>query len=310
MVITLTLNPCTDKTLEVDGFVYGGTNKVISARSDVSGKGINVSIVLKQLGWETICLGFQYDEDVSLKESLTEHGIPYDLIPIPGAMRVNVKIFDTQKKIMTEFNESGSIGGTGHAEDVMRLMARHVDRAEIVVVNGSAPVGMPNDIYQQIITYAKEKGKKTILDASGPLLLNGIKAAPYLVKPNKVELEEAFQTHIESLEDAVVLSRRVLDCGVKFVCVSMGKEGAVLVSKDAVYFSSSAEVEIKGVQGAGDSMVAGICIALLQKRQPSEILRYGVAAAHGSLLHEGTQLCRSEDLEKMLCRITAERILS
>ena len=107
MVTTLTLNPCVDRTITINGFRYGGTNKITNVRSDISGKGINVSIALHQLGRETLCVGFNYSGDDTLTRDLSRMGIAYDLVDVPGKLRINIKAFDADKHVMTEFNEGG-----------------------------------------------------------------------------------------------------------------------------------------------------------------------------------------------------------
>lgn len=308
MITTLTLNPCVDRTIEFDGFQYGATNKVTAVRSDISGKGINVSIALQQLGRETTCLGFDYKDDELLKESLTKKNISFDLVNVPGRLRTNIKAFDTKTSVMTEFNESGEPVRPEHVDQMMKKVEEYIRRSDIMVINGSAPPGVPVDFYRQIIEKVNAGGKRAVLDAHGELLVKGIKAAPFLIKPNRQELEEAFDCKIQSQKDAVTAARKIIAQGVTWVCISMGKDGAMLISRDKVYFSEGADIPVRGVQGAGDSLVAGMCMAIQDGAQPAEILRYGVAVAHGSLIHKGTQMCMPEDLKAMLGFISVHEI--
>lgn len=308
MITTLTLNPCVDRTIEFNGFQYGGTNKVTAVRSDVSGKGINVSIALHQLGSETVCVGFNYSDDAVLERSLDRMGIAYDFVEVPGKLRTNIKAFDTASRVMTEFNESGARVTAVDVEKLMQKVDEYIQKSDLLVINGSAPPGVPADTYRRIIQKINAQGKKAVLDAYGELLLEGIKAAPFLIKPNRDELEAAFGRKIETHADAIAISRQIIAQGVVYVCISMGKDGALLVSRDSVWFSPGADIKVRGVQGAGDSLVAGICMAILAGLPDPDILRWGVAVAHGSLMREGTQMCTSEDFQKMLNVITAEKI--
>ena len=309
MVTTLTLNPCVDRTITINGFRYGGTNKITNVRSDISGKGINVSIALHQLGRETLCVGFNYSGDDTLTRDLSRMGIAYDLVDVPGKLRINIKAFDADKHVMTEFNEGGGPVSAEDVESLMNRMDAYIERSDIMVINGSAPPGVPSDLYKRMIEKTNAYGKKAILDAYGPLLTEGNKAAPFLIKPNRDELEASFGCKIHSLDDSIAIARKIIvENGVKYVCISMGKEGALLVSGDRAWFSEGADVPVRGVQGAGDSLVSGICMAILDGVSEPEILHYGVAVAHGSLIHDGTQMCMPEDFKQMMELISVREI--
>ena len=298
MVTTLTLNPCVDRTITINGFRCGGTNKITNVRSDISGKGINVSIALHQLGRETLCVGFNYSGDDTLTRDLSRMGIAYDLVDVPGKLRINIKAFDADKHVMTEFNEGGGPVSAEDVESLMNRMDAYIERSDIMVINGSAPPGVPSDLYKRMIEKTNAYGKKAILDAYGPLLTEGIKSAPFLIKPNRDELD-----------DSIAIARKIIvENGVKYVCISMGKEGALLVSGDRAWFSEGADVPVRGVQGAGDSLVSGICMAILDGVSEPEILHYGVAVAHGSLIHDGTQMCMPEDFKQMMELISVREI--
>lgn len=309
MITTLTLNPCFDKTITIKGFNYGGLNRVNHTRTDVSGKGINVSIALRQLGAGTRCLGFNYLEGgQAVRQSLHQNGIGYQFIDIEGVLRTNVKIFDEQSGIMTEFNENGHFVQKEALILLEEMVGSHLDDTEIMVFNGSVPEGVPKNIYRSLISLVKEKNIRTVLDADGELLTEGIEAGPYFVKPNLYELESAFKVKVRDKQDIVRISREILAKGVSIVCVTLGKDGAVIVNQDQAWFAPGSDIEVKGVQGAGDSLVAGICIAINQQLELPEMLRYGVAAANASLIREGTLLCTAADFQKMLSVVQIEEI--
>lgn len=309
MVTTLTLNPCIDKTIDINNFTYGGTNKVLSIRTDVSGKGVNVSIVLHQLGEDTICVGFNYsDGGVTVEKSLDAQGVPYDFVTVEGELRTNIKAFDQASRIMTEFNEGGRFVDKESITRLYEKIEEHLDHTSILVLNGSVPAGVPSDTYKAIIEIANKKGIKTVLDAADKLLVEGIKAKPYIIKPNKDEFESAFGKKIETKEDVINISREIIGQGVAYVCVSMGSDGAMLIDKDSAYLAHPLKLDVRGVQGAGDSLVAGICMAIDKDLGPEEMLRYGVTAASGSLIHEGTRLCKKEDFNELYNKVIIERI--
>ncbi|WP_411677263.1 1-phosphofructokinase [Caproicibacter sp.] len=309
MVITVTLNPCIDRTVQVEGFVPGKTNRVSASRCDAAGKGINVSAALKNLGEDTRCLGFNFRESGDfLPRALCEMGLSGELTEVGGTLRTNIKIFDAGAGVMTELNEAGAEVGPDALEEFERTLERNLPKASLLVLDGSAPPGVPQNYYRLLAERAERHGVRTVIDAGGELLLEGIKGSPYLIKPNRDELEEAFGERIASRTDALRAARRVVKLGVGMVCVSLGKEGALLVTEDDAWFSAGADVPVRGLQGAGDSMVAGMSYALVRGMPIPEVLRYGVAAAHGSLVLEGTRMCTRKGFLQMLPLISVEKI--
>lgn len=310
MITTLTLNPCIDRTITIKDLQYGGLNRVIHTRRDFSGKGINVSVAVHQLGEKTECLGFNYlDDSGFVKESLGKLGICYRFIDIEGALRTNIKIFDEQTSIMTEFNENGHHVKAEAIDQLQQLVVDGAQNAQIMVFNGSVPEGVPKTIYRTLIETVKKSGTKTVLDADGELLLEGLKAGPYFVKPNLYEFESAFKVKTRNKQDIIrSVRQKMIAGGVTLVCVTLGKDGAVLVSGEEAWFAPATDIKVKGVQGAGDSLVAGVCLAIRQGLELEQMLRYGVAAANASLIREGTLLCTAADFQQMLSRVTVEKM--
>lgn len=304
MITVVTLNPCIDKTIEIETFLHGGTNIVRKIRNDISGKGINVNIVLQHLGVENGAVGFNYKEDRGrFLGFLDELGCAHSFVDVEGSLRTNIKIFEQDSSIMSEYNERGGVVREKDIKNFMEILEYELDCSAILVVNGSVPPGVSSDIYERIIEMGNKKNVKMIMDASGELLKNGIRANPYLIKPNQSELSLTYNKELNTLDDIVELGKRVVAEGVSYVCVSRGSEGAVFITKSDVYIAAPLSLEVKGVQGAGDSMVAGFCYALEQGLSDEAIFRHGVACASGSLKHPGTQLCSKEDMEELLPQI-------
>lgn len=309
MITTLTLNPCIDRTINVRNVTYGGTNHVDGARCDVSGKGINVSIALNNLGEKNRCLGFNFvGSNPILTEFLNQEKITNDLVNVNGQLRTNIKIFDTQTSMMSEFNETGTSVGTEAVDLLLDKVEQYLPNTTLLVLDGSVPPGVSKDIYKVLTEKARKYDVKTVIDAYGDLLVEGIKARPYLIKPNKDELEEAFGEKVQCKTDVVRIARKIIADGVTLVCVSLGKRGAMLITKREAYFAPNVDIPVKGVQGAGDSIVAGMCYAIVHHKSCEDILRYGVAVAHGSLLQEGTQMCSKQNFLDMLPLITVGKI--
>lgn len=309
MITTLTLNPCIDHTINIVGFKYGGSNRVKQTFRDVSGKGVNVSIVVHQLGGETRNLLFEYENSaVDASKALREMGMECRGVKVPGELRTNIKIFDEETTVMSECNANGNPVSPEATEKMMELIIDCLGDTKVLVANGSVPPGVPDDFYARAINEAKARGILTILDADNQLFREGVKAAPDLIKPNKAELEKYTGFAVKTRDEIYAAAKELLGLGVKYVCVSDGADGAYLFTKDGGWFAASAEIEVRGVQGAGDSMVAGFAMAMLDGASPAEMLERAVATANGSLTHEGTKLCKPEDLEKILPQIKAEKI--
>lgn len=299
MITTLTLNPCIDHTIEVAGIEIGGTNRIKTVKKHVGGKGINVSTALVQLGYESQTLLFTHEkESVPLVPYLSEKGIGCESISVPGELRTNIKIFDHDYHEMTEFNESGSPVPETAAEEMLALVEKQLEKTDILVAAGSVPPGVPASFYRSVIERAKGKGVLTILDADGELLREGVKAKPTMIKPNIGELERFWGRKLNTEQEIIAAAKELVDTGIQWVCVSLGADGAYLIGADSVYYTRGAQIEVKGVQGAGDSLVAGFAVSLLEKKSPGESLKLAVACANGSLTHEGTGMCEREDVEK------------
>jgi 1-phosphofructokinase len=298
MIMTVTLNPCIDKTLTIASFTHGGMNRVIHERQDIAGKGINVSAALAGLGCESVCTGFNYaDNGVLVMEYLDGLGIAYNFISVPGTVRTNIKLFEQDTQVMTEINQSGAYVSPGSVEALLAFIKK--EQPEWLVLSGSRPQGIAADIYARIL---EQSAGYTILDTEGEALRLGLSCVkkPFLIKPNLYELENAFNVHLPTHRDISEFCNGLLGGGLVYVCVSMGKDGALLIGAEGTFFAEAPDIPVRGTQGAGDSMVAGFLWGLAQNLGAGELLRCAVAAASASVVREGTLLCEGEGFTKML----------
>lgn len=301
MIGTITLNPCIDKTLVIQDFCYGGMNRVIRKREDASGKGINVSAVLRALNIPVYTMGLVYERGESeFLRLLQGIGVEYHAIRVGGTLRENIKIKDEKTNITTEFNQKGDHVSAEKLAEFEELLEKRMNELEILVINGSVPQGVKKDYYKKIIRKAKQKGVKVILDAEGELLIKGMEAKPFLIKPNLYEFQNAFGLKDgQDIKEMIKICRDIVSAGIEVVCLSLGKDGALIVDKKREFRYYPEKADVKSTQGAGDSMVAGICAALKEGKDIDDMLRYGAAAALGSLSREGTLLCTSEDFMRL-----------
>lgn len=309
MITTLTMNPCVDHTAAVQRLELGETNRVTDSRRDAAGKGINVSVALRQMGLPTraLCVGHS---DGVIRAALEERGIPYALAPAPGRVRTNLKLFDQERRVMTECNERGAPLPPETLEAVDQLLRQSLAETRVLALSGSVPPGVPDTFYRDAAAQARRAGVPVVLDASGALLRLGAEAGPWLIKPNRAELRDAFGIASEDRGELVRLCRELaIRLDIRYIALSMGEDGALLIGHEGAWFTRGAEITVRGVQGAGDSMVAGFCAGLLRGiTDGGELLRLAVAAADASLEKPGTQMCTADEVDAMLPRVRAEAL--
>ena len=309
MILTITLNPCIDKTIYLDRLDVGSYNRVKNTRTDLAGKGLNVSTVLNSLKEDTLCMGFNFENNGAMLERvLDERNVKYDFVTTEGAIRTNIKLFDQSCQVMTEVNEAGPLVSASAVAVFLDKVDAFLERTHILVMSGSVPPGVPSDIYQRLIRMAHKKDVKTVLDASGEPLLLGLEEKPFLIKPNGLEFEHAFKSELKSGSGPIEVARKAVENGIPYICISMGADGALLVDREHVYRAKALPIEAKGLTGAGDSMVAGMCYAIRKHLDTADMLRYAMAAAAGSVRQEGTLLATERDVKELLPQVEIEVI--
>jgi len=305
MITVLCANPCIDRTLRLPEVLPGATNRIEKVIRNVGGKGINVAAAAKNLGLAVRCLYFSHEEGGSaIADFLREKGIEGRSVPVRGRLRENIKIFEQNNKQLTEFNETGDPLTEADSQKMLALATEALKDSDIFVLSGSIPPGIPAELYAEIIAQANFCGVRTILDTDGEALFQGIRAIPFFMKPNKAELGHIFGRPLSGSGEVALAAKNLLGEGIAYVCASMGGDGALLACGDDIYICDALDVPVKGTVGTGDSMVADICKALVDGSEPDKILIYACAAAHASVIHEGTTPCTKADFEKFIPKLT------
>lgn len=291
MIITITLNPAVDKTVEIGNFEVGTVNRVSSVRLDAGGKGINVSKVIMSLGGRSKAVGILGGPSGNfVKEYLDRMGIENDFLFIKGETRTNLKVVDNIRKTNTDINEPGPRVTCREIETLRQKIFCDMKKDTIVVFSGSVPENVDKEIYGIWVSQAKKLGAKTILDADGELLKHGIEAGPFLVKPNVHELERFFGTRIGDVWEAERFARKLIDAfGIEMVVVSLGKDGAVFLNKERSLFVHGIKVDVKSTVGAGDSMVAALAYSMEKGYDFEKSAKLAVAAGTANVMTSGTQ---------------------
>lgn len=311
MITTLCLNPSFDRTVQVDSMTVGGTNRIRAARTDAGGKGVNVLRVCRRLGAEARCVMLAGEENAPLfRQMMAAEGLTESLavVAVPGAIRTNTKIVSRDGKPVTELNEAGPAADASALVTVADLLA--AQQEDWLILTGSLPPGCPKGTYGRLMG---DRGDRCILDVGGEELLLGLKAHPYLIKPNVDELSSAVGRPLTGTADILVAARQLMTMGAQNVLVSMGGDGAMLVTPQGAWIAPAVPVRVSSTVGAGDAMVGGL-MSLLEKGAPLlECFRMAVACGTASVMTDGTQLIRVEDAEAILPRVVirecGERVL-
>lgn len=257
MVYTVTFNPALDYVMNLNEFTAGETNRSQAEKIFIGGKGINVSIVLARLGVNTAALGFTAGfVGLEIERIARDLGVNADFIHVEnGCSRINVKL--KQSGGVTEINARGAEIPQNALEKLYRKLDELTD-GDFLVLAGSVPDTLPRDIYAKILERLQDKRIKIVVDAEKDLLLNTLKYKPFLIKPNKSELERLFGEEISTDAEIIARAKRLREMGAVNVLVSLGGDGAVLVDEHgAVHKRGACKGQVKNTVGAGDSMVAG-----------------------------------------------------
>lgn len=316
MIYTVTLNPAIDKTVVVNSFGIDQVNRAESVREDAGGKGINVSKMVKHLEGCSVAISIIAGSTGDFIENrLNEIGIETHNFRVEGKTRVNTKIVDPTKHTFTDVNEAGPFVEKNTLYDIERYLKRILTEEDVLVLSGSLPKGAPLDLYKTWSRIANENGTKVLLDADNEMLKEGIKGQPFLIKPNEKELETYFGEKLSTKADIVQKCKAIFEAGVKFIVLSLGADGCMLLSKDDVVVFQPIKVDVKSTVGAGDSMLAAIAYELnaldsddeLNMEQLIPMVSLGVAASSATIEQEGTIMGNSIRIRELYKLVKTDR---
>ncbi len=296
MVYTVTFNPAIDYVVHTDELVVGMTNRSKSEEMYVGGKGINVSMVLAELGIRSKALGFVAGfTGRAIEDGAKEKGVETDFVHLEsGCSRINVKIKSGEE---TELNGQGPKIPDKAIEKLLGKLDKLED-GDVLVLAGSIPGTLPSDIYEKILARLSERKIKTVVDATKDLLLNVLKYKPFLIKPNNHELGEMFGVKLKAEDEIISYAKKLREMGAVNVLVSMAGDGAILVDEDGkVHKCGVCKGTVKNSVGAGDSMVAGF-IAGSTKGDYGYALKLGTATGGATAFSD--ELAKKEEIYELL----------
>lgn len=309
MIATVTLNPALDKTIYIDRLLPNDTNRITKIETDAGGKGLNASRVLKELGTETVALGFlggrtgrQIENELRLED------VPTDFVPIAGETRTNISVQEMSGSPPTMLNEPGP---TISEEELGQLRQRVRDaasRSEYILFGGSPAPGVPKDIYCELGGIARGCGARIILDSDGEPMVRGMECRPFMIKPNRDEVRRLVGIDIKGQDDAVSALGMLWDKGIELVVISMGAKGAIAGTDGGVWHVVPPDIKPVSTIGSGDSMVAGIAHILAQGGGLDEALRWGTAAGAATAMTDGTEICNRAQVLELLDQVVIRQI--
>jgi 6-phosphofructokinase 2 len=304
-IVCLALNPTIDSSCQADEVKPIKKIRTSAERYDPGGGGVNVARVIRELGGEAVVVYLAGGiTGGALTEMLERLGIEHHLIPIAGNTRVSHVVFERSSGQEYRFTPEGPKLEESEWQACLAQLEKM--EAEYLVASGSLPRGVPADFYAKVARIGADKGARVVIDTSGDALREAVAEGVYLIKPNLRELESLVGRELRSEGDREVAARALIEDGrVEVVAVSLGAEGALLVTADDSFRLKAPEVEPKSAVGAGDSFVGAIILGIAKGRSLRDAFTLAVATGTATVLTMGTELCRREDVERIYRELKA-----
>jgi tagatose 6-phosphate kinase len=300
LITTVTLNVAVDKLYLVEQFETGEVTRVKECNATAGGKGLNVSRVASILGEKVLATGFVGGHSGEyVEEMLKRDGISNDFIHVDGESRTCINIIDQNGK-STELLEPGVTVSEKEKKEFKEKFEQIISGSNVVVLSGSVPLGCGPEFYPELIQLAKGAGKQVILDTSGQNLMQGIKACPTMIKPNKDEIKALLGVDVDSKEDVIAAAKTLHDGGIPYVVVSMGKHGAIVVCDEGIFEGNPPDVKVVNTVGCGDSMVAAFAVSFARGYSMDDALQFALAVSSANAMCKQTGFLYPADLQKIM----------
>ncbi|WP_087974728.1 1-phosphofructokinase [Oceanobacillus rekensis] len=303
MIYTITLNPSIDYVVPVKKFAIGELNYMENELKLPGGKGINVSRILKELNMDTTALGFLggFTGDF-ISNWLEKDQVETDFVSIEGETRINIKLKSGKE---TEINSPGPVITSFEADQLLNQLENMTSK-DTVIFSGSKPPSLPANYYNEMIDKISKNNTAFVIDTTGDALKNALPYEPLLVKPNQHELEQLFDVKLNSQEEIVHYGKKLLEAGAEHVIVSLGGDGALLITNNSIFKGLSPRGVLKNSVGAGDSMIAGFTGEYLQSRDPVKSFKMGIAS--GSATAFSNDLAKKDAVLSLLPKVEVTRL--
>lgn len=300
MILTVTPNPAIDYTVRVDTLEIGRRSKYRDPVFDSSGKGVNVSRMVRRLGMSTLALGFAGGPTGDLlRQGLDREGVPHDLVPVAGLTRVNITVLSGPDGAATHLHGPGARVEPGQVAQLLSRVAVHLSRAKLLVISGSLPPGLAPASIVELLTLARRGGVPSIVDIEGDLLTAVMASGPDLVKPNLSEAGAYLKRSLSGVDDAVSAAKEFVARGAKTAVITLRGDGAVGASGGRVWQAIPPRDPVIRAIGAGDSFAAGLAVELARGSALPDALRTAAAAGAATALHSGTGLGSADETARL-----------
>lgn len=297
MIVCVCLNTALDRTITLDNLTVGAVNRAASVREDPGGKGVNAARTLKVLGAAAVCTGFVGGTAGHTVELLlTKEGVRCDFIQISGNTRTNIVLFENDRKVTTDINEAGPLVTEAELKAVIHKIDSLLEEKDVLVLSGSAPAGVPDTIYADLIRLAEKRGAYSILDATGGLLEKGLAAKPFAVKPNVYEAAALLGKGGTAADYAAKLQEN----GIRFAVVSDGAAGAAFGYEGRTKRIKAFDIVPQSTVGAGDAMVGAIAYGLDTGVEPEKICVLAMASSAAAVEMPGTAPGTKERIDALV----------
>jgi 1-phosphofructokinase len=304
MIATITLNPSIDQHILVPHLVKDDANRAQSLASYPGGKGVNVSKVIRELGGKTCAYtligGFAGD---FWKQRVKTLDIRYSACPVKGETRINTIITDIFDKTQTRISAPGPNVKKTEIDFFLKKLLAVRPKPFLWALGGSLSMGMPENTYRLFVSALQKNGTPCILDADNQSLELGIRAKPFMIKPNEFEMQRLMNKKYETVEDYLRGAKKLVSDGVRIVVVSLAARGALFVNKNQAFLIEGIDVPVKSRVGAGDSLIGGLAFGLSNKKTLKDSAKLGIAASTSAVMREAPRLCLKADIPPLLKRI-------
>ena len=308
MILVVNLNASVDKRYKISEVTKGSVMRASHVDNTPGGKGIHVANVVTILKEDCIATGFLGGKTGEfIEEKLNEYNIRQDFVKIQGDTRECIAII-TDDLTQTEILEPGPEVKISEQDEFIKKYTELIKDSDIIVASGSLPRNIPKDFYGKLIKMANDLGKKFLLDTSGELLKEGIKAKPFFIKPNKDEIEALTGKKIENIEDAIAEIKEFHKQGIELVVISLGSNGSVAGYNNKFYKVNVPKVNAVNPVGSGDSYVGGIAVALQRGYNIEDMLKYASACGTANALEEETGFVNKNTVEDLFNQISINTI--
>ena len=309
MILTVTLNAAIDKRYVVENYQVGEVNRVNECAYVAGGKGLNVSKTAAIAGAEVLATGFVGGHaGAYITEAVEKQGVATDFIQVKGESRSCINIYDTVNKTQTEFLEPGVVVSEEEQRAFYLKFDQLLAKCDVVAMSGSVPKGIGTDMYPKLVAMAKAAGKKIIVDTSGALLEEAVKAKPNMVKPNIDEIRLLTGKQILGREELIEAGIELQKSGIERVVISLGADGSLMFVEEGVYQAVVPKIDAVNTVGCGDCMTAGFAISFEQGMSPEEALRFASATSAASAMREETGYFETEDMKALFDQIEIKKL--